>query len=90
MLSLFTFFLISKLFLLPGYMAGNIPPIGNAEEKKNKNGQGIYASKHYNCQLLGNTSESFWYAMYAEIVCIVDFKCIRYFNKWKEFNWSAS
>lgn len=25
-------------------MAGNIPPIGNAEEKKNKNGQGIYAS----------------------------------------------
>lgn len=35
------FFLISKLFLLPGYMAGNIPPIGNAEEKKNKNGQGI-------------------------------------------------
>lgn len=41
MLSLFTIFLISKLFLLPGYMAGNIPPIGNAEEKKNKNGQGI-------------------------------------------------
>lgn len=70
-------------------MAGNIPPIGNAEEKKNKNGQGIKAIKHYNCQLLGNTSESFWYAMYAEIVCIVDFKCIRYFNKWKEFDLPA-
>lgn len=35
------FFLISKLNLFSGYMAGNIPPIGNAEEKKNKNGQGI-------------------------------------------------
>lgn len=49
-------FLISKFFLLLGYLAGNIPPIGNAEEKKNKNGQGIKASKHYNCHLLGNAS----------------------------------
>lgn len=32
-------FLLKRKYQNQGYMAGNIPPIGNAEEKKNKNGQ---------------------------------------------------
>lgn len=31
-------------FNFVGYLAGNIPNLGNAGEKKNKNGQGIWAN----------------------------------------------
>jgi hypothetical protein len=35
----------NSLYIFAGYLAGNIPPLGNNGEKKNKNGQGIKASK---------------------------------------------